>query len=233
MAAGLLPALILTLVLTPTLAPTPVSAAAAPIAPAAPAADPEPPNAQARAVAALPRARVIDLAPKQPSNLVLAPPLAIIGLGGSAGGQPSTLVGGAKELEAAMTDLHAKVVGQEIHIELSADVLFDFGKADIRPDAAAALAKAAVILRAHAGGRFRVEGHTDNKGAHSYNVDLSRRRAQAVVTWLREREGLRPAAFAVGGFAETRPVAPNAKPDGTDNPAGRQQNRRVEIVVSP
>jgi flagellar motor protein MotB len=54
-----------------------------------------------------------------------------------------------------------------------------------------------------------------------------------VVTWLREHEGLRGAAFQVHGVAETRPVAPNAKPGGADNPAGRQQNRRVEIVVSP
>jgi outer membrane protein OmpA-like peptidoglycan-associated protein len=225
-AAGLAPVLLLTLALAPTAA-----SAAAP--PAAQAADPEPANAQARAVAALARARVIDLAPRPAVNLVLARPLEIVGLAGSAGGQPSALLGGAKDVESAMTDLHARVVGQEIHIELSADVLFNFGKADIRPDAAAALAKAAVILRAHPGGRIRVEGHTDNKGTHAYNLDLSRRRAQAVVTWLREREGLRAAAFQVNGFAATRPVAPNALPNGADNPAGRQLNRRVEIVVAP
>jgi outer membrane protein OmpA-like peptidoglycan-associated protein len=205
--------------------------AAAPLA--APRGDPEPPNAQARAVAALPHARVIALAPAPPATLVLAPPKTIAGIGGSAGGQPTTLAGGAKDLASAMTDLHAKVVGQEIHIELAADVLFDFDKADIRPDAAATLAKAAVIVRAHSGGHIRVEGHTDNKGTHAYNVALSQRRAQAVVTWLRDREGLRGAAFQVHGFAETRPVAPNAMPGGADNPAGRQQNRRVEIVVSP
>lgn len=207
--------------------------ASAAAAPAAPGTDPEPPIAQERAVAALPHARVIALAPAPPLALVLAPPKTIAGIGGSAGGQPRTLAGGAKDLASAMTDLHAKVVGQEIHIELAADVLFDFDKADIRPEAAATLAKAAVIVRAHSGGHIRVEGHTDNKGTHAYNVALSQRRAQAVVTWLREREGLRGAAFQVHGFAETRPVAPNAMPGGADNPAGRQQNRRVEIVVSP
>jgi outer membrane protein OmpA-like peptidoglycan-associated protein len=201
--------------------------------PAAPGADPEPPNAQARAVAALPHARVIALAPAPPATLVLGPPKTIAGIGGSAGGQPTTLAGGAKDLASAMTELHAKVVGQEIHIELAADVLFAFDKADIRPDAAATLAKAAVIVRAHSGGHIRVEGHTDNKGTHAYNLGLSQRRAQAVVSWLREREGLRGAAFQVHGFAETRPVAPNALPGGADNPGGRQQNRRVEIVVSP
>ena len=197
----------------------------APLGAAAPRADPEPPNAQARAVAALANARVIALAPE--------PPRTIAGIGGEAGGQPTTLAGAAKDLASAMTDLHAKVVGQEIHIELPADVLFDFDKADIRPDAAAALAKAAVIVRAHPGGHVRVEGHTDNRGTHAYNLALSQHRAQAVVAWLREREGLRGAAFQVHGFAETRPVAPNARPDGADNPAGRQQNRRVEIVISP
>ena len=207
--------------------------ASAAAAPAAPLSDPEPPSAQARAVAALAHARVLALASAPPLALVLAPPKTIAGIGGSAGGQPTTLAGGAKDLASAMTDLHAKVVGQEIHIELAADVLFDFDKADIRPEAAAALAKAAVIVRAHPGGHVRVEGHTDNKGTHAYNLALSQRRAQAVATWLREREGLRGAAFQVHGFAETRPVAPNAMPGGADNPAGRQQNRRVEIVVSP
>jgi len=214
----------LALVLALSFAPLSAGAAAGPV-PAAPGADPEPPNAQARAVAALGHARVIALAPE--------PPKTIPGIGGEVGGQPTTLAGGAKDLESAMTDLHAKVVGQEIHIELPADVLFDFDKADIRPDAAAALAKAAVIVRAHPSGHVRVEGHTDSKGTHAYNLALSQRRAQAVVTWLREREGLRGAAFQAHGFAETRPVAPNAGPGGADNPAGRQRNRRVEIVVSP
>jgi len=241
-AASLVPACALALVALCAGASPALAAAAAAAAPAAsaahpapavrpPAADPEPPSAQARAVAALPRAQVISLAPAPPASLVLAPPTTIAGLPGGAGAQPTSLVGGAKDLESAMADLHAKVVGQEIHIELSADVLFDFDQAAIRRDAAAALAKAAVILRAHPGSRVRVEGHTDNKGSHAYNLQLSQRRAQAVVTWLREREGLSGAAFAVQGFAETRPVAPNAKPDGSDNPPGRQRNRRVEIVV--
>jgi outer membrane protein OmpA-like peptidoglycan-associated protein len=223
-------ALVLALSLALSFAPLFTSAAAPP---ATPWGDPEPPNAQARAVAALAHARVIALAPAPPLALVLAPPKTIGGIGGSTGGQPTTLAGGAKDLASAMTDLHAKVVGQEIHIELAADVLFDFDKADIRPEAAATLAKAAVIVRAHPGGHVRVEGHTDNKGTHAYNLALSQRRAQAVVTWLRERQGLRGASFQVHGFAETRPVAPNALPGGADNPAGRQQNRRVEIVVSP
>jgi outer membrane protein OmpA-like peptidoglycan-associated protein len=218
----------------------PAPGAAAPAAPpagasgaAAVTADPEPADAQARAVAALAGARVLDLAPQ--------PPQAIDGMGGATGEEVKPIAGmassieatAAKDLASAMADLHARTVGREIHIELSADVLFDFDKADIRPDAAAALAKAAVVIRAHPGARVRVEGHTDGKGTHAYNLKLSERRAQSVATWLKQREGLGATAFQAQGFGETRPVAPNAKPDGSDDPAGRQQNRRVEIVVSP
>jgi outer membrane protein OmpA-like peptidoglycan-associated protein len=208
-------------------------AAPAPAAPASAAGDPEPPAAQAKAVAALAHAPApAPLAP-QVTSLALEPAKTIAGLAGGVGGGVASLAGGATDLNAAMTDLHAKVVGQEIHIELSADVLFDFDKATIRPDAATALAKAAVIIRAHSGGRVRVEGHTDGKGTHAYNLGLSQRRAQAVASWLQRRERLKTTSFQVLGLAETRPIAPNAKPDGSDDPQGRQRNRRVEIVVTP
>jgi outer membrane protein OmpA-like peptidoglycan-associated protein len=224
-------------------AANPPAAATAPATAAAPAAtagDPEPPNAQPRAVGALAGSRVVELAPE--------PPKTIDGMGGAAGGETRSLEGlssgvgaearsieaaGAKDLASAMADLHAHTVGQEIHIELSADVLFDFDKADIRPDAATALGKAAVVIRAHPDARVRVEGHTDGKGTHAYNLRLSERRAQAVVRWLQQREGLGSTAFQALGFGETRPIAPNTRPDGSDDPSGRQQNRRVEIVISP
>ena len=88
----------LALVLALSFAPLGAGAAAG-TAPALPRADPEPPNAQARAVAALGNARVIALAPE--------PPKTIAGIGGDVGGQPTTIAGGAKDLEAAMSDLHA------------------------------------------------------------------------------------------------------------------------------
>jgi outer membrane protein OmpA-like peptidoglycan-associated protein len=223
----------------PSSGPAPAAVPAAPAAAAAaPAArDPEPPDAQRRAVASLAWGRILDLAPEPPraidglSGVADEATRTIAGLGTDGAAQARSIQGDAKDLESAMVDLHAKTVGQEIHIELSADVLFDFDRAEIRPDAAGALAKAAVIIRAHPG-RVRVEGHTDSKGKHAYNLGLSERRAHAVVRWLEEREGLRGVAFTARGFAETRPVAPNVAADGTDNPVGRQQNRRVEIVVS-
>ena len=176
----------------------------------------EPPDAQARAVAALPNAQILALAPE--------PAHAIVGLS-------RAIEGSAQDIQGAMRDLHAKVIGQEIHIELSADVLFDFDKADIRPDAEAQLAKAALIIRGESGATVRAEGHTDSKGTHDYNLKLSEQRARAVVAWFQAHADLAATHFEARGFAETRPVAPNTKPDGADDPDGRRKNRRVEIVV--
>ncbi|HEY7443253.1 MAG TPA: OmpA family protein, partial [Vicinamibacterales bacterium] len=60
---------------------------------------------------------------------------------------------------------------------------------------------------------------------------LSVRRADAVRQWLVEKEGLKGAKITTQGFAAKNPVAPNTKPDGSDNPEGRQRNRRVEIIA--
>lgn len=189
-------------------------------APAVP--DEEPPEAQARAVAALPNARVL--------LLVASPPKAIPGLGGG-GGPAKGISGGAQGLEQALADLQARTVGQEIRIELAADVLFDFDQAVIRQEAAASLAKVAEVIRAYPAREVRVEGHTDSIGDEAYNLRLSERRARAVVDWLVRQHGLLPAVFTVRAWGESKPVAANAKLDGGDNPAGRQKNRRVEVVV--
>jgi outer membrane protein OmpA-like peptidoglycan-associated protein len=76
-----------------------------------------------------------------------------------------------------------------------------------------------------------IEGFTDSKGAADYNLRLSNARAESVRDWMIEHEGLHGAGFATQGFGSTRPVAPNTKPDGSDDLAGRQKNRRVEIVI--
>jgi outer membrane protein OmpA-like peptidoglycan-associated protein len=119
---------------------------------------------------------------------------------------------------------------KEIHVVLAADVLFDFDKATIRTDAASALKQAADVIRQHHG-TVRIEGHTDSKGGSAYNMSLSNQRAAAVETWLVRNEGFDVATFSTKGFGATRPVAANTNPDGSDNPEGRQRNRRVELVV--
>jgi len=119
---------------------------------------------------------------------------------------------------------------QAIVVDLPADVLFDFDQATLRPDAQASLDKAAELLRSYPGAPVHINGHTDAKGSDSYNDALSLRRAQAVAQALQQRGS---GALQTAGFGKRRPVAPNAQPDGRDDPAGRQRNRRVEIVIDP
>ena len=120
---------------------------------------------------------------------------------------------------------------KEIKFSLLGDVLFDFDKAAIRPQADAVLRRiAALIKKDFRRGRMRVEGHTDSMGADAYNLKLSQRRATSVKAWFATKGGLPARRITARGFGEKRPVAPNTK-GGKDNPEGRQKNRRVEIIV--
>ena len=132
-------------------------------------------------------------------------------------------------LQAALQDLGATVQGKEIKIALAADVLFDFDKADLRPQARPALAKVADVLKAYPKAAVTIDGHTDGKGNDQYNQKLSDRRAESVRRWLTQA-GV-AARMTARGRGKSRPVVPNAKPDGSDDPDGRQKNRRVEITV--
>lgn len=105
------------------------------------------------------------------------------------------------------------------------DVLFDTGRHTLRAGANEKLAKVAGILLAHPGLKLEVEGHTDSVGSDDYNQGLSERRAQTVRDYL-VRQGLASDAITWRGFGEAQPVASN------DSASGRQQNRRVELVVS-
>ncbi len=143
------------------------------------------------------------------------------------------LVFETRDLAFTVQDLYRVVEStKETTIELPADVLFDFDKAEIRPDAADALKSAARILRERAKGPVRVEGHTDAKGSPAYNQKLSEQRANAVKQWLAEKEGLSAMTFTIKGFGATKPAVPNTKPDGSDDPEGRQKNRRVALVFA-
>jgi outer membrane protein OmpA-like peptidoglycan-associated protein len=130
-------------------------------------------------------------------------------------------------------DIQVKETATEIRIDLAADVLFDFDKSTIKPEAAIALHSVAEIIKDKGNGRtVRIEGHTDGKGSASYNQSLSQRRAKSVQQWLAQKEGLSQGMMTTQGFGASEPVAPNTKPDGSDDPEGRQKNRRVEIVVT-
>lgn len=136
-----------------------------------------------------------------------------------------------EDIGGRVQDIQIRESSTEVRIELAADVLFDFDKSDILPKAQAVLKQAAGIIRDKAKGQVRIEGHTDAKGSDAYNQKLSERRAVAVRSWFAEKEGLQRVAFGTQGFGAKRPIAPNTKPDGSDDPQGRQKNRRVEIIL--
>jgi outer membrane protein OmpA-like peptidoglycan-associated protein len=150
------------------------------------------------------------------------------------------LGGGVRELTFAVSDLQHRIediftvkeAAKEITIELPADILFNFDKADIRPEAIVALSAAANFILASSKGTVKIFGHTDSKGESAYNLGLSTDRAQSVKTWLIEKGGLGKIKFMLKGWGSAKPTVPNTKPDGSDDPDGRQLNRRVEILFS-
>jgi len=113
---------------------------------------------------------------------------------------------------------------------VAADALFAFDQDTLSPQAEATLAVLGPQL-AKEKGAVTVEGHTDAKGGDDYNQKLSERRARAVRDWLAAHHHLAAGTTAIG-YGESKPVAPNAKPDGSDDPAGRAKNRRVEVVTA-
>ncbi len=105
------------------------------------------------------------------------------------------------------------------------DVLFDTGKFSLRPEAREKLAKVAGIVEGHPGLRLAVEGHTDSVGGDDYNQQLSEERGGSVRDYLVE-QGIAGTSVSSKGFGKTQPVASN------ETASGRQQNRRVELVIS-
>ena len=104
------------------------------------------------------------------------------------------------------------------------DVLFAVGKADLKPGAARTLDKLVAAMRREPETTVTIEGHTDSTGRHAYNVTLSQRRANAVRSYLASK-GIAGARIETRGLGPDFPVATNA------TEAGRQQNRRVEVLV--
>lgn len=164
----------------------------------------------------------------------LAPPfdgVAVSGTGTGPGEGGTAVAGAVVGVDAALKDLGATVTDTEIRIELAADVLFDFDKADVKQEADASLERVATVLKAHPGAEVAIEGHTDGRGADAYNQKLSEARAASVKQWLVTRGQASAAKITTRGWGKTKPVASNTRPDGSDDPEGRAKNRRVEIIV--
>ena len=120
--------------------------------------------------------------------------------------------------------LETRETARGLVVNLS-DVLFDTNSANLKPGAREKLARIAGIVLSHPGLRVQVEGHTDSVGSEDYNQRLSERRADSVRTYF-VRQGIEPGAVGTAGYGESQPVVSNT------TPAGRQQNRRVELVIS-
>ena len=114
---------------------------------------------------------------------------------------------------------------------LTLHVNFDFDKSDIRKDDVADLQKAIEFVKKYPGSKVKLEGYTDSKGTEEYNQKLSERRAEAVEQYLIKEGAVESSMISAKGYGESNPVAPNKTPDGKDNPAGRAENRRVEILI--
>jgi OmpA-OmpF porin, OOP family len=128
-----------------------------------------------------------------------------------------------KELAAELEELRAKETERGLVLTLG-DVFFDVDRAELAPGALHHLTRLADFLRANPERSIVIEGHTDSTGSAGYNLDLSQRRAESVASFL-ARQGIEADRIATRGYGLAHPIASNA------TVAGRQQNRRVEIVI--
>lgn len=126
--------------------------------------------------------------------------------------------------------LRVRIVRGRMVVELSENILFDSGKAELKKEGTAALTEVAAVLASIADREFQIAGHTDNIPIKSpkfpSNWELSTARAVTVARSL-AAQGVPANRLSAAGYAETQPVSSN------DTPEGRQQNRRIEIVLMP
>lgn len=117
-----------------------------------------------------------------------------------------------------------------VEVSLAADVLFAFDSADLALAGEQGLAEARDLVQ-RATGTVTIVGHTDDVGSDEYNDDLSLRRAESVRDALSGALASAGAEVVVVGAGEEDPVAANSNDDGSDNPEGRQRNRRVTVSI--
>jgi outer membrane protein OmpA-like peptidoglycan-associated protein len=128
-----------------------------------------------------------------------------------------------RRLQQELAELKAQQTDRGIVLTLS-DVLFETNEANLKPGAFRNLNTLVAFLKENPKRDVLVEGHTDSRGSEAHNLELSQRRAEAVRSYLLD-SGVSPERIIARGYGEAYPIAPN------ETAAGRQQNRRVEIVV--
>jgi OmpA-OmpF porin, OOP family len=127
-------------------------------------------------------------------------------------------------LETELAALRAERTDRGLVVTLSDEILFDVDQAELKPGGMQQLARVSEFLREHPDRNVVIEGHTDSTAPDTYNLALSQRRAHAVEDFL-ITQGVEPTRISAIGYGEQLPIATN------DSAAGRQANRRVEIVV--
>ena len=110
------------------------------------------------------------------------------------------------------------------------NIYFDYNESYIRADAAKELDKLVVLLQDNGDLKIEMGSHTDSVASDAYNIELSQRRAESTVNYL-IRKGIATDRLVAKGYGESKPIARNTNPDGSDNPAGRQRNRRTEFKI--
>jgi outer membrane protein OmpA-like peptidoglycan-associated protein len=128
--------------------------------------------------------------------------------------------------QTAGTGVEVSRQGDNVILNMPGHVTFATDSAQITPAFHSTLDQVAATIAEYQDTRVQISGHTDSTGSDSYNQQLSERRAQAVASYLSGR-GVASSRVTTIGYGETRPVASNETADG------RQQNRRVEIILSP
>jgi outer membrane protein OmpA-like peptidoglycan-associated protein len=182
--------------------------------------DPEPLDAQGRAE------QVVDADFNRDKTTRLTMTMtSLVGRTSELSGFATSLAPKENKIEDQLARLGAKVTETEVVIQLSGSILFDFDSANIRPDADRALNDVAQVIKAYESRSVRVEGHTDSVASDEYNQSLSERRAGSVADWF-AKSGIERGRLAAAGHGEKKPVATN------DTAAGRQLNRRVEVVIN-
>jgi len=130
----------------------------------------------------------------------------------------------AEDMQRQIDALQAKATDRGIVLTLG-DVLFTTGRADLKPGATSNLYRLVTFLNQNPDRKVEIEGHTDNVGSDDYNQGLSQRRADSVRSFLMQ-QGISPERISAAGMGEQRPVADN------ESEGGRQQNRRVEVIIA-
>lgn len=150
-------------------------------------------------------------------------------IGAAVGGATGAVIGRrmdkqAEELEKSMENANVERVGEAIRVNFDSGILFKVNSAELSPSAKKDIDKLAETLQKYEGTNIIIEGHTDNTGSRELNQGLSERRAQAVATYARSR-GVDASRMQSKGYAFDQPIADNTTAEG------RQQNRRVEVII--